>query len=370
MATNPKVSIALIAYNQQDYVGKTIESILNQTYQNFEIIVGDDSSTDETARVVKSYKDERIKYFKTDYNIGINGNLNLAVNVICGCDYIVLSDGDDKLRANYLECIVGYFEKMPQIDVLYPQLCAIDKDDNYIKGKDEYFWRISNKTADSHLRIGFMEGNFLISPGMAMRKKAVDTIFPLPYSLVNFQDYAMHIDILINGLKIYVLDEILVDYRISVGSISHDGDNILKREQMEIAPLMDYFLNIKDTNLLKRVFKNEIANTKIEPFSDTIPFFLGQMALLSSHYKRKEWGYHTIMKFLSDKSNFDIVNKRYDFTFKSYLKLISNITAICSIEDKNQYIKKYKKYKKCFNVLLIFFVALFIIFIIHIFVSN
>ena len=49
MPTKPKVSVVLITYNQQDYVGKTIESVLNQGYQNFEIIIADDSSTDESA---------------------------------------------------------------------------------------------------------------------------------------------------------------------------------------------------------------------------------------------------------------------------------------------------------------------------------
>lgn len=57
MPTKPKVSVVLITYNQQDYVGKTIESVLNQSYQNFEIIIADDSSTDETAKVIKTYKD-------------------------------------------------------------------------------------------------------------------------------------------------------------------------------------------------------------------------------------------------------------------------------------------------------------------------
>lgn len=368
MTTSSKVSIALITYNQQDYVGRAIESILNQTYQNFEIIVGDDSSTDETANVVKSYKDKRIKYFKTDYNIGINGNLNLVANKAT-TDYIFFISGDDKWRRNYVECIVGYFEKMPEIDVLYPQLCAIDKNDKYIKGKDTYFWQTSNKTKEEYIYQGFMDSNILPSPGMAMRRKVVETIFPLPYSLVIFQDYAMHIDILTNGFKGYVLDEILVDYRIfdDGRNMSLNNSAAHNREQMEIAPLMDYFLKIDDLNLLKAIFVNEIQSTKIEPFSDTIPFFLGQMALLSPHFKRKEWGYHTIMNFLGDKSNFDIANKRYGFTFKDYLNLVEKIPLV---ELKETYFRKYKKYKKSFNISLIFFAVLFITFVIHIFIFD
>ena len=241
---------------------------------------------------------------------------------------------------------------MSEISVLYPQLCAIDKDDNYIKGKDEYFWYASSRTIDSYLYIAFMNSNILPSPGMAMRRKVVETIFPLPYSLVNFQDYAMHIDILMSGFKIYVLDEILVDYRIfdDGTNMSLNNDTATKREQVEVAPLMDYFLKIKDIKLLKRIFKDEIVSTKIEPFSDTIPFFLGQMALLSPHFKRKEWGYHTIMKFLNDKKNFDIANKRYGFTFKNYLNLVKNLPLLETTEIKEKYFRKYKKYRKFFKI--------------------
>lgn len=348
MPTNPKVSVVLITYNQQDYVGKAIESVLNQTYQNFEIIVGDDCSTDETANVIKSYKDERIKYFKTDYNIGINGNLNLVASRAQHC-YVMFISGDDKWRNDYIERIVDTFEKNPDIDVLYPQLCAIDKDDNYINGRDTYWWHIPHRTKEENIYKAFMDCNILPSPGIAMRKRAIDKIFPLAYSLVNMQDYAMHLDIFANGLQIYVLDEILVDYR-----ISDDGRNIssnntpIKREQMEIAPLMDYFLKIQDVGLLKRVFKDEIQQYNIEPYEDTIPFFLGQMALLSPHYERKEWGYHTIMKFLCDKKNFDIANKRYDFEFKDYLKLIEKVSL-----SERKYVEKYKKYKKLFNTTVI-----------------
>lgn len=72
------------------------------------------------------------------------------------------------------------------------------------------------------------------------------------------------------------------------------------------------------------------------------------MALLSPHYKRKEWGYHTIMKFLRDKKNFDIANKRYGFEFKDYLKLIEKISL-----SETKYVKKYKKYKKLFKIVTI-----------------
>lgn len=350
MIFNPKVSIALIAYNQEQFISKSIESILNQSYQNFELLIGDDCSTDMTFEVISSYKDERIKLFKTEFNIGINGNLNLLVANASG-DYVVFIAGDDKLRQNYLATIMKYFKQMPNIDVLYQQLCAIDKDDNYIMGGgDSYYSFVPQRSLEQNLHIAFMQGNIFCSPGMAMRKRVVDKIFPLPYCFVNFQDYAMHLDIL-RDFNVYVLDEILIDYRISGKNISINNERYLLREDLEMNFLMDYFLKIKDVKLLKRVFANELAIDSMQPYADTIPFFLGQMAFKSPHLKRREWGYHTIMKFLSKKNNFSTVYKRYNFTCKDYLNLVEKIKT--PQNDELLRLKaKCRKYKKRFNALL------------------
>lgn len=369
MAFNAKVSIALITYNQEKFVAKTIESILNQSYSNFELLIGDDCSTDNTFDVISSYKDERIKIIQQDYNGGINANLNTLMANASG-DYVVFIAGDDKLRQNYLEVVMRYFTTMPNIDVLYQQLCPIDKDDNYIMGGgDSYYCFTPKRTLEQNLHLAFMQENIFSSPGMVMKKKVVDKIFPLPYSLVNFQDMAMHCDILINGFTVYVVDEILVDYRISGENISINNDKYLIRESLEIDYLMNYFLKIKDVELLKRIFSDEIKNFNIKVYADTIPFFLGQMALLSPMIKRQEWGYHTIMRYLSDKKNYNKVHQRYNFTFKDLLNLIEKIKIPQNDEELRRYKTKYKKYKKCFNISIYIFIAIMLL-MIFIFVAN
>lgn len=71
--------------------------------------------------------------------------------------------------------------------------------------------------------------------------------------------------------------------------------------------------------------------------------------------------YPSIMKFLSDKRNFDIVYKRYGFAFRDYLNLINHIKEICAVKERNKYIKKYKKYKKLCQVLLVLSIILLLV---------
>lgn len=362
----PKFAILLITYNQENFIARCIESILNQSYKNFKLIISDDSSTDKTLKIANSFKDSRIKCVKTPYNIGINGNLNLAYeNVSEDVDFYIFIAGDDKLRVNYLEKIASNFAKMPKIDVLYSQLCVIDKDDNYTFGKDEFYYFCDNETLEKKFHTAFMSGNIFASPGMAMRKKVAQSIFPLSCSFANFQDYAMHCEIFVKGFKYHVLSEILVDYRQlnDERNMSHASEKTTMREKMETNALMDIFLEIKDISLLKRVFEKEIKDLNLAPFKDTIPFFLGKVALLCQNLTRKEWGYRTILNFLASKQNFDLVHKKYGFCFKDYLNLMSNFIQENSkiINNEERFRKKYKKYKRLSKISLFVIVILAIL---------
>ncbi len=338
-----KASVILITYNQETYVKETLQSILNQTYDNFEILVGDDSSKDRTQQVVKSFNDDRIKYYNTPFNMGINGNNNNVIKEATG-DIICLIAGDDRLRRNYLEKIVDTFEKNKDIDVIYSQMSVIDKDGKYKESENKAYCRIPKRTIAECIHYSFYVGNFTLSPGMAFRTYLKNKIFPQEYSIINYQDYKIHIDLIAKGCKNIVLDDILVDYRIfqDERNISNLGEDTTKRQILETPFLMDAFLKIDDIQLLKEAFKQEIKQTGIEPYIDTIPFFLGQMALLAEEEPRKEWGYRTIINFLKTLDNYNLVHSRYNFSFVDLLNLIKKFKP-------EIYCTKYKKYKRLFN---------------------
>jgi len=99
---NIKFSICIPNYNYGQYLGETIQSVLDQTYQNFEIIVSDNASTDNSVDVVKSFKDERIHLIQNKYNIGYSGNVDKATSPATG-DFMILQLADDMLKPDALE---------------------------------------------------------------------------------------------------------------------------------------------------------------------------------------------------------------------------------------------------------------------------
>ena len=102
MKNNIKFSICIPNYNYANYIGETIQSVLNQTYSNFEIIIADNSSEDESVAVAKSFDDSRISIFCNNYNIGFSPNLDKASQKAKG-DYIILLSSDDIMYPNALE---------------------------------------------------------------------------------------------------------------------------------------------------------------------------------------------------------------------------------------------------------------------------
>jgi len=108
----PTVSIIIPTYNRAYIIKNAIKSVINQTFQYWEILVIDDGSTDDTREVVDSFKDKRIRYHKQD-NCGPSAARNLGVSLSCG-KWVAYLDSDNELLPRYLETMLEWLEKTPK----------------------------------------------------------------------------------------------------------------------------------------------------------------------------------------------------------------------------------------------------------------
>src|ERR1035438_1677250 len=92
--TAPRVSVVMGAYNGERFLRPAIESIINQTFRDFELIVIDDCSTDSTGQILREFKDERMRVVRNERNLGIAETLNRGIAIARG-EYIALQDHDD-----------------------------------------------------------------------------------------------------------------------------------------------------------------------------------------------------------------------------------------------------------------------------------
>ena len=113
---NPLVSILIATYNSEDFIRETLDSVLNQTYTNLEIVLCDDASSDGTVNVLKEYqkKNERIKIIQNDRNLGISLNMNNGIGQ-CNGKYIAILDADDWAYPYRIEEQVNLMEENPKV---------------------------------------------------------------------------------------------------------------------------------------------------------------------------------------------------------------------------------------------------------------
>ena len=117
-SSEPFVSIIFPVYNYEDYILKSIEDVLNQTYSNFELIIIDDASDDNTQSLIKSLDDDRIRLMVNDTHKGLSYSRNVALDKAVG-DYIFYLDMNHSWQKRYLKSMVGAFMELPDSQAIY-----------------------------------------------------------------------------------------------------------------------------------------------------------------------------------------------------------------------------------------------------------
>lgn len=125
----PLITVLTTVYNGLPYLTETIESVLNQTYENFEFLIIDDASTDGSIECIKSYNDPRIKFVQNEHNMGQVPSLNKGLALAKG-DYIARLDHDDVCLSSRLEEQVNYMLANPSITLVCSWEYSIDSNGN------------------------------------------------------------------------------------------------------------------------------------------------------------------------------------------------------------------------------------------------
>ena len=221
MKNYPLVSILMNCYNAGSYINEAIESVINQTYKNWELIVWDDASTDNTLEIVKNFKDKRINLFKNEKNLGLGQSRIKASKKING-EYISILDADDKFSTKKLEKQINYMIGNKDVGLLATNFEIIDKKSNVLK-----------KNIISNLNKNFLDflcyTNIFAASSIIYRKKIAENLGWFSESFEYSQDFDFTLKFLKKS-KIDFIDENLVSIRRTTNSMSSDKNLRLIRE--------------------------------------------------------------------------------------------------------------------------------------------
>jgi glycosyltransferase involved in cell wall biosynthesis len=204
----PKVSVLIPSYNYVKYLQEAIDSVLAQSYTDYELIVVDNCSTDNTIEIVNRYihKDSRVKLHINETNIGMYPNYNQALLLASG-KYIKFLNADDKFHPNILEKFVDILETNPHLALVTSARQNFGSDDTVHRSKF-----IGLQKAEDIILEALDKGNFIGEPTTVMFRRTNLTLGLFDTSLLMFADYDMWLRQLSKG-DIYFCEEVLSYFR-------------------------------------------------------------------------------------------------------------------------------------------------------------
>ena len=213
----PKISVLMPVYNGDQFLDKSINSVLNQTFNNFEYIIINDGSTDDSLKIIESYEDNRIKIINFSKNMGIAAALNNGLNAAKG-DYIARQDQDDISHPERFMLQIEYLENN-DVDLVDTNFIFIDENDKYIQDYEKRYFNPDETL--SHLFF------YELVHASIMCKRLLFTKDNIQYRKRPTEDYDLFIRLAKAGMRAGRLDQKLIKQRKHPNSMcGSDWDNI------------------------------------------------------------------------------------------------------------------------------------------------
>lgn len=324
--TRPQVSVAMITYNHERFVGDAVRSILGQTYRDFELVIVDDGSTDETANVIRGIDDERIVYLRQE-NAGPSEARNAALRAARGA-LIAQMSGDDVAEPDRLERQLAHHRERPK-SVIFSHCMFIGDDGEAIdEPRRRAVLNRSNWTRDATLRYLYLYGNCFLAPSALSTRAAFDEVGPYNPVLLQLQDYDMWVRLLLRGYEPHIVQEPLMRYRIRSGgaSLSSGGLDARIRVHFETRRVLREFLAIDRAARVAEIFPE--VGVLGYPIDDDLAQFLLAMIGLHADPRRgalQAFAVDLLMQMMEDPVARKMLAQKAGFQLPDLFRIVGDI---------------------------------------------
>jgi glycosyltransferase involved in cell wall biosynthesis len=273
MELQPKISVLIPTYNYAHFLDETIQSVLNQSFRDFELIVVDNHSTDNTEEVVKKYLvDSRVSYYKNTHNLGLVGNWNKCLTY-AKAEYIKFVCSDDKIHPQMFEKYYSVMEQYPTVSLItcYKQLFdgqpwLVELPLNHLQnGKDVIFHTMNSKS-------------WIGEPTSVMFRKANLPLGDFRTDLILHVDWEMWNRHLTVG-DCYIIPEALAYVRAHVRQHTNSVINLSCFEEYKMANLLyDYpaLNNLADRKKIDKLVKQKASTCAKVAMYKELPKLINQ----------------------------------------------------------------------------------------------
>ncbi|WP_404445978.1 glycosyltransferase [Sutcliffiella horikoshii] len=309
----PQVTVFIPVYNSEKNIKECINSIIDQTYKNLEILIVDDGSTDNSLDIINSFNDNRIRLIRNNENKGIPYTRNLGLQEAKG-KYLAVMDSDDIAFLNRIEVQVKFMEKNKDIDVL---------GSNYQLIGGKFNKKVISKfTIDQEIKAGLIFLNRICNSTAFIRLESINN-FKIKYNPSYFvvQDYDFFVQVSKIG-KLFILPEILIKYRISHSNITAKSkknksaarQEIINAIQLDILKHYNFHLSEKELSIFNDFFSKNVSYDTLKSIPNVVNKLIDQNN--NNEFNRD------IFSRVVKESTFDVLNS-IKFNLKDKLKVYS-----------------------------------------------
>jgi glycosyltransferase involved in cell wall biosynthesis len=349
-------------YNHDKFVGEAINSVLNQSFKDFEFLIIDDNSTDKTYDIVNSFNDPRIKAFRNEKNFGMVFNTNSLIKKSSG-KYIALINSDDSWLPEKLQKQLDFLENNVDYGACFTLANIIDEDNKIIKNNIQDSLKYLELDRFNFLNYFFFYNNPLCYPSVLMRKNILEKTGFFNPAFIILLDIDMWIRICLAGFEIKILNENLTNFRILKNGANLSGKNhkTIIRNNLEFKEIYKSYQTITNYNEFIKIFpeyeKISIANKNLAGYYYLIDFCYKKYFIENSKPSQKNIKNFLIefihQKSFEDANFFEILGSELGINFREYLGIVDKYPTGVLISKSKVRSKKIRKLIYFFTLVLL-----------------
>lgn len=320
----PKISVILTSFNHADYLREAVESVLNQTFSDFELLLWDDASQDNSWEIINEYQDRRIKAYRNERQMRGIWGINKAITEISSGEYIAIHHSDDVWQPEKLAKQVAFLDSHPDVGAVFTQAQAIDSEGLNFNQENHFYTDIfdqPNRTRFEWLRFFFLQGNALCHPSVLIRKSCYAECGLYRYGLAQLGDFDMWVRLCLK-FEIHILQERLTRFRVLPGEANTSGNRpeVQLRVYYEYFQVLNNFSNSLDINDLLKIFPE--AEEYCQGGKSDFKFALANIALKFKPFRFAElFGLNLLFEIIQSPEEALRLRNEKSFDYKSFIKL-------------------------------------------------
>ena len=322
----PKVSVAMCSYNHEKYVATAIESVLGQSFADFELVIVDDGSSDKTVQEIEKFSDPRIRLFRFSQNKGAGLAAQRCLEELRG-EYIAVLNSDDVFLPGKLERQVSFLEAHPEVAAVFSQAEIIGESGEPLKDKSNFYYAIfeqTNRSRQAWLNHFFYKANCLCHPSVMIRKTVQDEVGAYDPRLLQLADLDFWIR-LCKKHEIHILPEKLSGFRVRAGEANTSGAKPVARFRaiVEYIQILKHYAELETVEEFLAVFPECPENLR-PSCPELIPVALARMILETGHPLHPSHRYFamsTLYEQMADPAKVERIGQQTGFQYHQLLSL-------------------------------------------------